>query len=143
GGIENYRHFFTSEVYVRTLILTILLSLLVTAIAVVLGGLMAWVMRTTRSPFVRIVCWAAVLVPFWMSVVVKNYSFTLILGRKGVLNSALEALFGPGVMVDVMYTNTAVVIGMLYSMLPYAVLPLFVTFLTIDPELARAAQTLG
>lgn len=143
GALANYGRFFTSEVSVRTLVFTILLSLLVTAIAVLLGGLLAWVMRTTRHRLVRILCWSAVLVPFWMSVVVKNYAFTLILGRRGVLNSVLEAVFGPGVMIDVMYTNAAVVIGMLYSMLPYAVLPLYVTFLTIDPELARAAQTLG
>lgn len=145
GGdpIGNYVRFFTSQVSVRTLVVTLVLSLLVTALAVVLGGLLAWVIRTTPHRGVRVFCWAAVLVPFWMSVVVKNYAFTLLLGRRGVLNSLVESLFGESATVDLLYTNTAVVIGMLYSMLPYAVLPLFVTFLSIDPETAGAAQTLG
>jgi len=139
----NYARFFTSEVSLRTLGVTLGLSLLVTAIAVVMGGMLAWLIRTTPHRWVRVLCWASVLVPFWMSVVVKNYAFTLLLGRRGVLNSVLEAIFGQSAMTDLLYTNGAVVIGMLYSMLPYAVLPLFVTFLSIDPELALAAQTLG
>jgi putative spermidine/putrescine transport system permease protein len=139
----NYLKFFSSEVYVRTLWLTIVLSILVTLIAVALGAVLAWIMRTTTSRLLRILCWAAVLVPFWMSVVVKNYSFTLLLGRRGLLNRLLEWVFGEGAMLELLYTNTAVVIGMLYSMLPYAVLPLFVTFLTINPEIPLAAQTLG
>jgi len=140
---ENYVRFFSSDVYVRTLVFTLLLSILVTVIAVVLGAVLAWIMRTTSSRWIRLLCWGAVLVPFWMSVVVKNYAFTLLLGRRGMLNEVLQWAFGEGAMLELLYTNTAVVIGMLYSMLPYAVLPLFVTFLTINPEIPLAAQTLG
>src|SRR5690606_18883421 len=92
--LRNYARFFTSQVSVRALVVTLVLSLLVTVLAVALGGPLAWMIRTTRHRALRVVCWAAVLMPFWMSVVVKNYAFTLLLGRRGVLNSVLQSLFG-------------------------------------------------
>jgi ABC-type spermidine/putrescine transport system permease subunit I len=139
----NYRAFISDRTSSRVLANTIRLSAVVTILAIGLGGIVAWTLRTTTSRWMRLTLWVAVLVPFWMGVVVKNYAFTIVLGRRGILNSVVQVFFGPDADLRLLYTETAVVIGMLYSMLPYAVLPLFVAFLTIDLELPKAAQSLG
>jgi ABC-type spermidine/putrescine transport system permease subunit I len=139
----NYRTFLSDQTGIRVLVTTIRLSVVVTLLAVVLGGIIAWTLRTTTSRWTRVFLWLAVLVPFWMGVVIKNYAFTIVLGRRGIVNSVAQLFLGPDADLRLLYTETAVVIGMLYSMLPYAVLPLFIAFLTIDLELPKAAQSLG
>jgi putative spermidine/putrescine transport system permease protein len=78
-----------------------------------------------------------------MGVVVKNYAFLVLLGRRGILNETLQTLHLTDGPLTLLYTPTAVVIGMLYTMLPYAVLPLYAVFLTIPMELPQAAESLG
>lgn len=139
--LDNYGAFFTDPSARKILLTTLGLSMVVTVLAVVLGGFYAWALRTVRSPWVRAALWLSVLVPFWMSTIVKTYAFTIVLGRRGIVNTLLDPVLAQPL--DMLYTNGAVVVGMLYSMLPYAVLPLFVSFLTIDPDMGKAAQTLG
>jgi putative spermidine/putrescine transport system permease protein len=92
---------------------------------------------------VKVVLWLAILLPTWMGVVVKNYAFVIILGREGVLSVTLQDLHLTSGPVDLLYTPTAVIIGMVYTVLPYAVLPLYATFVTISLNLPKAAETLG
>lgn len=127
----------------RALLRTIWVSVEVTVLALVLGSLVAWALCTAKRQTWRLILWLAVLAPFWMSVVVKNYAFVLLLRQGGPLN---EVLVAAGIMSDqasLLYSETAVVVGMLYAMLPYAVLPLFATFSGIDRSLISAAETLG
>jgi putative spermidine/putrescine transport system permease protein len=127
----------------RALLRTIWVSVEVTVLALILGSFVAWALCTVKSRTWRLVLWLAVLAPFWMSVVVKNYAFVLLLRQGGPLN---EVLVAAGLMSDqasLLYSETAVVVGMLYAMLPYAVLPLFATFSGIDRSLISAAETLG
>jgi putative spermidine/putrescine transport system permease protein len=142
-GIRIYTEFFRSRANVRALSLTFAYSAVVTVLALIIGAALAWPLRVTHSRMVRLLFWTAVLVPGWMGVVIKNYAFLIILGKNGVLNTTLQALHLTDRPLDILYTPTAVVIGMLYTMLPYAVLPLYVTFLTIDTSLIAAAENLG
>lgn len=127
----------------RALLRTIWVSVEVTVLALILGSFVAWALCTVKGRTWRLILWLAVLAPFWMSVVVKNYAFVLLLRQGGPLN---EVLVAAGLMSDqasLLYSETAVVVGMLYAMLPYAVLPLFATFSGIDRSLISAAETLG
>jgi putative spermidine/putrescine transport system permease protein len=96
----------------------------------------------TRSGLVRALIWIAILAPLWMGVIVKNYAFTILLGRGGPLNAICAWLFGIDD-VTLMYSQTAVILGIFYSMLPFAALPLYVTFRSIDVDLLSAAENLG
>ncbi|WP_084965872.1 ABC transporter permease [Thermoactinospora rubra] len=127
----------------RALLRTLWVSFEVTVLAVVLGAFMAWALCTVRGRLWRILLWIAVLAPFWMSVVVKNYAFVLILRQGGPLNRLLVALGLMDPRQSLLYTEGSVVVGMLYAMLPYAVLPLFATFSGVDRSLIGAAETLG
>ncbi|MEV0390918.1 ABC transporter permease [Nonomuraea sp. NPDC050643] len=133
----------TADASRRALFRTLWVSFEVTVLAVVLGALMAWAICTVRSRLLRILLWVAVLAPLWMSVVVKNYAFVLILRQGGPVNRLLVALGLVGQQDSLLYTEVSVIVGMLYAMLPYAVLPLFATFSGIDRSLISAAETLG
>jgi mannopine transport system permease protein len=143
GGLANYIEFFQVRANVRVLFITFRVSAIVTALAISLGGTVAWTIRTSKNGVKKAILWVATLVPFWMGVVVKNYIFTMLLGRRGVLNEILRLT---GLIDDplrLLYNEPAVVIGMLYVMLPYAIFPLYVNFVTIDADMIAAAQSLG
>jgi putative spermidine/putrescine transport system permease protein len=140
GGTEGIAALFRGP-GLRAVTTTISLSLVVTLLVLVIGGVMAWTLRSSRSRVTSILFWTALLAPLSMSVVVKNFSFVTILGRFGILNW-LTSHLGLGTH-DILYTPTAVTIGMVYSLLPYGALPLFVTFKTIPEQVLRAARSLG
>jgi putative spermidine/putrescine transport system permease protein len=142
-GLENFRTFFDTPAYVRAMVTTLRVSAIVTVLAVVLGTMIAWELRTSRSRTVRALLWSAVLFPLWESVVVRNYAFTILLQREGLLNDALLSLGVIDGPLGILYTETGVTIGMLYTMLPFAILPLYASFASIDLDLLRAAEGLG
>ncbi len=141
AGTGNYTAVIESSAGRRALITTVLAAAAVSVLAVTIGGLLAWYIRITRHGSVRVVLWLAVLVPFWMGTVVKNYSILILLSAEGPLNKLLEALgIAP---LSLLYTTTAVGIGMVYTMIPYAAFSLYGVFLTIDETLLDAARSMG
>jgi mannopine transport system permease protein len=140
-GLGNYAAVLESPAGRRALITTLLSSVLVSAVAVALGGLLAWHIKVSKSVFLKVVLWLAVLAPFWMGTVVKNYSIVILLSSEGPLDKGLELLgLAP---VYWLYTSTAVALGMVYTMVPYAAFSLYGVFLTIDRSLLDAARGLG
>lgn len=84
-----------------------------------------------------------IVVPYFTSVIVRTYSWMLILGRNGIINSALMDLGIISEPLALMYNRTGVIIGMTYILMPYMVLTLFATMKSIDPGYVRAARSLG
>jgi ABC-type spermidine/putrescine transport system permease subunit I len=141
AGIGNYEAVLQSSAGRRALITTVLASVLVSAVAVLLGSLLAWHIRIAKSAAVKAVLWLAVLAPFWMGTVVKNYAIVILLSGEGPLDKGLEVVgLAP---VSLLYTSTAVALGMIYTMVPYAAFSLYGVFLTIDESLLDAARGLG
>jgi putative spermidine/putrescine transport system permease protein len=96
---------------------------------------------TTVGPKVRLVMVLCVLIPFWVSGVVRTLSWVILLQDSGVINSILQLLhFGS---VRLIRTQTGVVIGMAQVLLPFMILPLYSVMKGIDLRLMRAAQSLG
>lgn len=143
GYSANLRKFFDNRANVRSLVVTITTSLMVTVIAVCAGSIVAWSLRTCRSRLMKLALTAAVLLPFWMGTVMKQYAWSTLLQGNGVLNSVLVDSGLVDSPVKILYTRLAVVIGMVYQMLPYAVLPAFAAFRSIDLNLVSAAESLG
>lgn len=142
-GLGNVSGWFSSSAHLRVLRITFVDSAIVTAICLVLGAVLAWSLRTTRRPFVRGILWAALILPFLMGSVVKLYALTVMLEGPGVINRALTGIGLIDEPLELLYNQIAVVIGLTYQMLPFAVLPLLAGFHTIDPELVKAAESLG
>lgn len=122
---------------------TAVLSTVVTAVALIIGGFIAWELRSSRSRIYKAVLWAALLLPLWTSVIVRNYALTLVLHRRGFVNDVLQALHVTNGPAQLLYTKAAVALGMVHSMIPYAALPLYAAFVLIDDELLAAARSLG
>lgn len=140
-GLGNYGAIFESSAGRRALYTTVGAAALVALLSVLIGGVCAWYIRSTRSQAARMVLWLAVLMPFWMGTVTKNYSLVLLFAQNGALNHLLD-LLGLGT-TQILYTPKAVVIGMVYTMVPYAALSLYGVFTTIDDSLLAAAQSMG
>jgi spermidine/putrescine transport system permease protein len=82
-----------------------------------------------------------VMLPFWTSFVIRTYAWMIILRDNGVVNSLLAAL-GLGGPVQLLNTDLAVILGMTYGFLPFAILPLYVSIDRLDPALVQAARDL-
>lgn len=82
-----------------------------------------------------------IMLPMWMNFLLRTYSWKFLLERHGLINTLLGLLgLGPFQMID---TQGAIVLGMVYNFLPYMVLPIFSVIEKIDPKVIEAAQDLG
>ena len=138
--LANYEHLFTDGVTMTVLGRTALTAATVTIAALVLGYPYAYLM-TRVSPRTRGILLVVVLIPFWTSVMARNFAWIIILQDGGPVQSAFALLGFDDV---VLYgTNAGVTIAMTQVMLPFMVLPLFSTLGSIDRKLLLAARGLG
>lgn len=142
-GWGNISDFFDSTANVRVIRITFVDSAIVTALCVAVGAVVAWSLRTTRNRRAKALLWTAMIVPFLMGSVLKLYAFTVLLEPHGAVNRGLEAVGLTDEPVKLLYNQFAVVLGLSYQMLPFAVLPLLAGFRSIDPGLVQAAESLG
>ena len=142
-SFDRFGDFFASPAARRSLLTTLRVSAIVTILATLIGLIVAWELRTTTSKWKRAALWLATLFPLWTSVVVRNYAFTILLQRKGILNTALISTGIIDEPLSILYTDVAVVLGMLYTMLPYAILPIYASLVNVDTTLVSAAESLG
>jgi ABC-type spermidine/putrescine transport system permease subunit I len=142
-GVGNVAEFFEGRANLRVLRITFVDSAIVTVISVTIGAVIAWSMHTTRRTSTRWLLWAAMILPFLMGAVNKLYALGVMLQTRGIVNSVLVDLGTASEPLEMLYTQFAVVFGMTYQMLPFAVLPLYASFRTINPELVLAAESLG
>lgn len=137
--LDNYRQI-AALYYVRLFGRTLQLSLVSTVICVVFGYPLAYVLARAR-PRMQTLGLFLLIMPLMVSTVIRLFGWIVILGRKGLINEALAALgLDP---VRLLYTDTAVVIGLVNIFMPFMVLPLMAAIERIPPTLEEAAQNLG
>jgi ABC-type spermidine/putrescine transport system permease subunit I len=142
-GPGNYVEALSSNAVRRSIVMTLAESAAVTVLSVTVGSCFAWVLRRSTRKWLTAGLWAAVLLPFWMGVVVKNYAFALLLAREGLVNHLLRTLGLIDQPLQLLYTAFAVVLGMTYTMIPYAVLATYPSMTMVDLELLNASRGLG
>jgi len=131
-----------SEVYRRVRFRTLWVSLLLTALTLVLAFPLATLLcRLTGARFLLTLY--GVLLPLWISVLVRTFSWMLLLERNGPINRGLHELGLIDRPLSLLFNDTGVVIGMVHVLLPYAVLPLYAAMSRIDPRLLLASDGLG
>lgn len=132
----------SSRAVTSAMLATNLIALVVTAMVAVLGYPIAYALTRARGLGFTLLL-SAVLLPYFTSVIVRTYSFMVLLGRNGLVN---RALLGAGVISEplpLMYNRFGITVGMAYVLLPYMVLTLYATMKTIDLGLVRAARGMG
>jgi ABC-type spermidine/putrescine transport system permease subunit I len=130
------------EVYYATLFLrTLRLALVVTAVCVILGYPLAYLLARSTSRVMALGLFL-LIVPLMVSTVIRVFGWVVILGSEGMVNQALR-LLGAGDGVRLLYTEGAVILGLTQQSLPFMVLPLMAAIERISPSLEEAAQNLG
>ncbi len=140
-SFETYRQMFGAGIYVQVLVNTFSIAIQTTIACLLVGYPLAYWLARMPETRRRVVMWL-VLLPFWMSALLKNFAWMVLLSRRGVLSQILTGL-GMGGPVDLLYGRGVVVFAMAHTMLPLAALTMLPTLLSLDFGLARAAKTLG
>jgi ABC-type spermidine/putrescine transport system permease subunit I len=139
--VHNYTELFDS-LYLGALLRSLALTVGATAGCLLIGFPAALALTQFRGR-TRNLLLIGVIVPYWISFVVRNYAWLNLLGPRGWVTRTLEAVHLLGAGADLRYTWAAITIGMIYSYLPLMILPIFVALERIDPALLDAAGDLG
>lgn len=141
-SFENYARIIEGASYTRIFITTFQVSL-ATVLACVLIGVPLAAFINGLPPKTAVLFLAAVLLPFWTSLLVRAYAWLVLLQRTGLVNSALVSLGITDAPLELAFNHFATVLGMTHIMLPIFVLPVLGAMRAIDPGLVRAAASLG
>jgi spermidine/putrescine transport system permease protein len=138
-NLDSYRKL--GEPIVRNVVVrSATLAGITTGICLLFGYPFAY-FAATRSPMVRNLMLVAVMIPFWTNFLVRNYAWRLLLSNGGPISSATEAI-GLGE-TNLLFTRSAVVLGLTYSFLPFMILPLYASIERMDKSLVEASYDLG
>lgn len=139
--LQNFQTIFTSEVYRRIAVRTILMAAAVTLTDIILAFPFAYYMARLAGPRQRVVLFTLVLVPLWSSYLARVYAWRLIFAHEGALNWILAKLgFGS---IEIGYTNWAMWIVFSYIWLPFMIMPIYAAIERIPYSLFEASQDLG
>lgn len=137
--LAHYVAVFTDAYYLGIFWRTLWISALVTLICVAVGAPEAYVLSRMRDPW-RSVFLLIVLAPLLVSVVVRAFGWSMLLGPEGLVNHALDAMHLGRV--KLLYTEWAIVIALVHVMLPFMVIPVWTSLQKLDPGVEDAAASL-
>ena len=140
--IQNYITFFTDPYYTGALGTTVRVALLVTVVCLVLGFPLAYVVARTQSRFKHLLIIAIVL-PLFVGNSVRAAGWMVVFGNKGFFNASLMGLGILSKPLEIMFTEKAVIIGIIAVNLPFMVLSLQSVIESIDRAVEEAAFSLG
>ena len=132
----------TDDAYHLAFLVTFRIAAVSTLICVLIGYPYAYLMATS-GPRLATLLAAAVMIPFWSSVLARSLAWMILLGRKGVIN---EWLIATGLIerpLALLFNSIGVQIGMVHVLLPFMVLPIWAVLARLDARLPRAARSLG
>ena len=146
GGLtltaENYQKFFVSPFYLSVMGQTLKISAIVTVLTILLGYPVAYLLSNLRQAAVNRLL-ILILLPFWTSLLVRTYAWTVLLQNRGVINSTLMEAGVIERPLPLIFNEQSVVIGTTHIMLPFMILPIYAVLKGLDPAFRRAALGLG
>ena len=137
--LENYRKIL-DPLYLQIIGKSFAVAFLTTAVTLLIGYPFAYLLAGLSKKAQRILL-VFLVVPFWTNAVIRIYGWYIILQGKGVINTALSAFGLPGF--DMLYTDGAVELGTIYTLLPLMILPIYNAVEKIDKQLLEASRDLG
>ena len=127
--------------YLQIFARSVIQAVLTTLLCLVLGLPLAWYMAT-RPPRFREILVLLVTVPFWTNLLIRTYCWVLLLRDQGLVNLVLERLGLIKEPITFLYSDGAVLLGLVYSSLPFMVLPIYGALEKVDPRVIEAAYDL-
>ena len=138
-SFENFQRLF-EPIYFTVFIRSIWLAVLSTVSCLILGYPIAYII--SKLPIKRRnMLILLFILPMWMNFLLRTYAWMAILGRDGLINTLLGYIgIGP---IKMLYTDGAILLGMVYNFLPFMVIPIYTVLIKIDKNLVNAAYDLG
>lgn len=140
--LSHYAFLLTDSLYFATYVNSVVVAAISTLLCLLLGYPMAYYIARS-NPATRNILMMAVMLPFWTSFLIRVYAWIGILKNNGLLNNFLMSIGLIHSPIELYHTNTAVYIGMVYSYLPFLVMPLYAHLVKMDLTLLEAAYDLG
>jgi putrescine transport system permease protein len=141
-SLDNFKLLVSDDLYVLSYLRSLVVAAVSTAILLLIGYPIAYGMARLPARWQN-VAMMLVIVPFWTSFLIRIYAWINILQHEGLLNQILLALHLVSAPVVWLSTDSAMYLGIVYSYLPFMILPLYATLAKIEPALLEAASDLG
>ena len=139
--LGNYARF-TETLYLSIFLDTLIVALITTVLTILLGYPLAYFIaqlpQKWQQPGLILV-----MIPFWINFLIRSYAWVIILRTQGVLNTILLKFGLIEQPLQMLYNEVAVMLGMVYALLPFMVLPIYVSIEQLDHRLLEAASDLG
>lgn len=139
--LENYARFF-EPLYLRIFFETLIFALITTFFTFIMGYPLAYTIaqlpKKWQKPGLILV-----MIPFWINFLIRSYAWVIILRSRGLINTLLMKFEIIDIPLKLLYNDAAVILGMVYALLPFMVLPIYVSIEQLDMRLLEAASDLG
>ena len=142
ASADNFVFLIQDKLYAITYLRSVLMAAAATILCLLLGFPMAYGIARS-SPEVRSFLLMLIVLPFWISFLLRVYAWMGLMNNYGVINNMLMWLGLTDQPIQIMYTDVAIFIGLTYSYLPFMILPLYATLERMDLDLVDAALDLG
>jgi spermidine/putrescine transport system permease protein len=141
--LANYRNFFTEEIYWYTFVRTALYAIIVTILTFLVTFPVAFYITKVVSPRLTGFLTILLLMPFWVSELVRVYGWMILLRESGVINHLLLRAGLIGAPVEMLYNDISMLMGLVYTSMLFMVVPLISSLEGMDDSLIEAAHDLG
>ena len=137
--LDNFDKFF-NVMYFKVVRRSLVLAFISTVLCLIVGYPTAYIISKAK-PSKRATLLLLCILPMWMNFLLRTYAWSAILGKNGFINTLLGMVgLGP---INILYTDAAVLLGMVYNFLPFMILPIHTILSKMDQDLINAAKDLG
>lgn len=140
--LDNYRFLLEDKLYWLSYLKSIKIAAISTFLCLLLGFPMAYAIARMPQPWRNLLLLLVVL-PFWTSFLLRVYAWIVMLGKQGLINQLLIQLGIIDAPLQMLYTDGAIYVGIVYTYVPFMILPLYATLEKLDLDLHEAAADLG
>ncbi|WP_163193850.1 ABC transporter permease [Clostridium thermarum] len=137
--LGNYKKLFDSN-YMSVFLNSIKLASISTILCLILGYPVAYILSKVDQKY-RTLFMLLLVIPMWMNFLLRTYAWMSIIGKNGIINSILKAIGLPTM--NILYTDAAVILGMIYNFLPFMIIPIYTVLIKMDENVIKAAADLG
>lgn len=140
--LENYQIFFEDSLYIKSFLNSLKLASIATILTLLCGYPIALGIANSSNHSKNLLL-TLIILPFWTSLIIRVYAWKTILGEYGLINNLLIKLTIIHEPLKLLYTEGAVIVGLVYCYLPFMIFPLYIAIERIDRSLIEAALDLG
>ena len=151
GTLKQYARALTDPVYIKIIWKSLYISVFATFLCLLIAYPVAFFISCMKGRW-KLIMLVAIILPFWINLLIRTYALLAVFRRKGIVNGALEWLystaqldhaFGKFEPFDLLYNNFAVSAGLVYVFMPFMVLPLYASIEKLDKSMLEASLDLG